>query len=98
MIYNVIPDKFFSPLASPNKKVYADCIFLIYKLMNSQLAFGIERDLIIDCLMDYFNEHQEELVDEDDIKNIKSSRDKAGLILRKLYEYGWVDQDQTKNY
>lgn len=98
LIYNVIPDKFFSPLASPNKKVYADCIFLIYKLMNSQLAFGIERDLIIDCLMDYFNEHQEELVDEDDIKNIKSSRDKAGLILRKLYEYGWVDQDQTKNY
>lgn len=66
--------------------------------MNSQLAFGIERDLIIDCLMDYFNEYQEELIDEDDMKNIKNSRDKASLILRKLYEYGWVDQEQTKNY
>lgn len=96
MIFNVLPDNFFNPLASKNKKIYADCIFILYKVMSSQLSFGVEKDIIIEELKDYFDSENTQWIEEDEVAS--NSRDKANLFIRKLTEYGWLSSETTNSY
>lgn len=96
MIFNTIPENFFNPLVSKNKVIYSDCIFLLYKSMSSQLSFGVERDVVIDIIKDYFDNNEDlNLAEENDLSN---SRDKASIVLRRLVEYGWFNVETTNNY
>ncbi len=49
-MFNIISDSFFVPLASPNKTVYWECICKLFTTMDSQLFFGVERDVLVDEL------------------------------------------------
>lgn len=96
-MFHVLTDKFFIPLASPNKQVYWECISKLFKIMNHQLSFGIERDVLVEELQYYFEqEHALEIEAEDVIG--KSSRDKANWMLRRLESYGWIEIETDKSY
>lgn len=96
-MFQVISDKFFIPLASPNKKIYWECISKLFTVMNHQLSFGIERDYLVEELQFYFEqEHAIEIEDEEIIG--KSSRDKANWMLRRLEYYGWIEVETDKSY
>jgi hypothetical protein len=98
MLFKNLPENFFVPLSSKNKTIYWDCIYILYKIMNSQLSFGIERELVIDELQDYFeSESQTEAVIEDEI-TMTNSRDKASLFVRKLTDYGWITTETTLSH
>jgi hypothetical protein len=45
-LFEVIPDKFFSILASPQKEIYADVIFILYKIVSYHTSFGIDREIM----------------------------------------------------
>ena len=45
-MFHVLPDNFFVPLSSPNKTVYWDCICKLFSVMEHQLSFGVERDVL----------------------------------------------------
>lgn len=96
MIFNVIPEKFFNPLTSKNKVVYSDCIFLLYNTMNSQLSFGVEREVVIEIIQDYLNDNEELYIEEenDEVNN----RERANIILRKLIECSWLNIETTNSY
>ncbi|UZQ52239.1 Wadjet anti-phage system protein JetA family protein [Clostridium kluyveri] len=64
--------------------------------MNSRLSFGIERELVIDELQDYFDSYVSDIV-EDDI-TVAGSRDKANLFIRKLIDYGWLTNETTYSH
>jgi hypothetical protein len=96
MLFKNIPENFFTPLSSKNKSVYWDCIYILYSIMNSRLSFGIERELVIDELQDYFDDYGSDIV-EDDI-TVAGSRDKANLFVRKLIEYGWLTSETTYSH
>ena len=49
-MYHIIGETFFVPLASPNKTVYWECICKLFSVMNEQLSFGVERDVLVDEL------------------------------------------------
>lgn len=53
-MFNVIPENFFVPLASPNKFLYWNCILRLFSVMDNQLSFGIEREFLVDELQYYF--------------------------------------------
>ena len=53
-MFHVVSDKFFVPLASPNKQIYWECISKLFSIMNHQLSFGIERDVLVEELQYYF--------------------------------------------
>ncbi|MDT8718816.1 hypothetical protein IAI10_19350 [Clostridium sp. 19966] len=96
MLFKNLPENFFTPLASKNKNIYWDCIYILYSIMNSRLSFGIERELVIDELQDYFDSYGSDIV-EDDI-TVAGSRDKANLVVRKLIDYGWLTSETTYSH
>lgn len=96
-MFDIISDSFFVPLASPNKLVYWECICKLLSIMDNQLSFGVERDVLVDELQYYFEQtnaadfSEEELADTD-------SRSKANWMLRRLEHYGWLEIETDKSY
>ncbi|MDE5932825.1 MAG: hypothetical protein K2H40_10160 [Lachnospiraceae bacterium] len=96
-MFDIVSDSFFMPLASPNKLVYWECICKLFSIMDNQLSFGVERDVLVDELQYYFEQanaadfSEEELVGAD-------SRSKANWMLRRLEYYGWLEIETDKSY
>ncbi len=95
-LFDVIPVNFFSPLASPNRLVYWECIHQLFSIMNTQLSFGIERELLVDELQFYFEQNQAAEFDEE-VKE-DEPRKKANLMIRQLENYGWLEIETDKSY
>lgn len=96
-MFQVISDDFFMPLASPNRKIYWECIGKLFTVMSHQPSFGIERDVLVEELQYYFEqEHAVEIEDEEGVG--KNSRDKANWMLRRLEYYGWIEVETDKSY
>lgn len=101
MLFDIIPENFFSPLAAPGKIVYWECICRLFAVTNRQLSFGVERDVLVDELQYYFESAMSALLPEEleagSATNL-SSRDKANFILRKLEGWGWISIDVDHSY
>lgn len=96
-MFHVIDEHFFVPLASPNKLVYWECICKLFAVMDHQLSFGVERDVLVEELQYYFEQTQAAELEGEDVEG-KSARDKANWMLRKLENYGWIDIETDKSY
>jgi hypothetical protein len=71
--------------------------------MSTQLSFGVKRDDIIDELAYYFDSDLALDIDEDQEmintqKSSKDSREKAGFILRKLQDCGWITMELNNSH
>lgn len=96
-MFHIIDEHFFVPLASPNKVVYWECICKLFSVMDHQLSFGVERDVLVEKLQYYFEQTQAAELEGEDVEG-KSARDKANWMLRKLENYGWIDIETDKSY
>lgn len=96
-MFHVLPGNFFVPLASPNKTVYWECICKLFSVMDYQLSFGIEREVVADELQYYFEQSAAAEIVEEDFAGA-DSRGKANGILRKLEHYGWIEIETDKSY
>lgn len=92
-LFNVIPENFFVPLSSPNKNIYIEIIFKINRLVENGLSYGIDKEIIIQEIEEYFEGLNDIPLDEE-----STNRDKANLYVRKLEEYGWIYTETTNNY
>ena len=43
MLFDIIPENFFGPLAAPGKRVHWECICRLFAVTSKQLSFGVER-------------------------------------------------------
>ena len=100
MLFDVIPDNFFSPLAAPGKIVYWECICRLFSVTSRQLSFGVERDVLVDELQYYFESAMSADIPEEELEDAGSmtSRDKANFMLRRLESYGWIYIDVDYSY
>lgn len=96
-MFHVLPGNFFVPLASPNKIVYWECICKLFSVMDHQLSFGVEREVLVDELQYYFEQSVAAEIVEEDFAG-SDSRGKANGILRKLERYGWLEIETDKSY
>lgn len=96
-MFHIIDEHFFVPLASPNKVVYWECICKLFSVMDYQLSFGVERDVLVEELQFYFEASQAAELEGEEVEG-KSARDKANWMLRKLENYGWIDIETDKSY
>ena len=96
-MFQIISDNFFVPLASPNKIIYWECLVKLFTVMDHQLSFGVERDILVQELQYYFEQTQAAAIDEEGFTG-KSSRDKANWMLRRLEYYGWIEVETDKSY
>lgn len=96
-MFQIISENFFVPLASPNKAVYWECLVKLFTVMNHQLSFGVERDILVQELQYYFEQEQAASMTEEGFDG-KNSRDKANWMLRRLEYYGWIEVETDKSY
>ncbi|HWI52585.1 MAG TPA: Wadjet anti-phage system protein JetA family protein [Symbiobacteriaceae bacterium] len=97
-LFDVIPERLFSVLASPARAVYAYVLFLIFDLHQQEL-YGTPREAVIDAAAAYLE--TEALADEElypEGASGLSPRDKAGAVLRRLQETGWLEVEQRSDY
>ena len=55
-MFHIIPNNFFVPLSSQNRIVYWECISRLFAIMEHQLSFGVEREVLVDELEFYFGQ------------------------------------------
>lgn len=99
-LFTIIPPNFFTPLTSKHKQTYVDCLELIYDSYKSELSFGVDKEVIVSKLEDYFDQvsGEEMVFDEDDNEVAVDSRMKANAILRRLKDSGWVEFEMAADY
>jgi len=98
-LFNIIPEDFFRPLTSKYKTTYIDCLRLIYNTYKSELSFGVDKEIIVAELENYFdNESTSEMVFDEDNEIAKDSRSKANAILRRLKENGWIEHELSNDF
>lgn len=96
-MFRVLPGNFFVPLSSQNKIVYWECICKLFSVMEHQLSFGVEREILVDELQYYFEQSTAADVKDEDFSGA-DSRGKANGILRRLEFYGWIEIETDKSY
>ena len=96
-MFHILPENFFAPLAAPGKTVYWDCICKLFSVMNDQLSFGVEREILVDELQYYFEQSGAADLSEEELKG-SDSRGKANWMLRRLEFYGWIEVETDKSY
>ena len=69
----------------------------MFSVLNHQLSFGVERDVLVEELQYYFEQAQAADFEEEEVEG-KSSRDKANWMIRKLEYYGWIEIETDKSY
>ncbi len=96
-LFEQIPDTLFNVLSSPNKKIYVDCLFIIYDATNSlEDAFQGERSYVIGKLVDYFDELKD--VFEVDDQETSTSRQKSVAVINVLKSNGWLGEEELGDY
>lgn len=96
-MFHILPDHFFAPLAAPGKIIYWECISKLFTIMDNQLSFGIERDVLVDELQYYFEQANAAELSEEEFKD-SDNRGKANWMLRRLEFYGWIEVETDKSY
>ena len=97
-IFSIIPEEFFKPLNGQYKKVYADCISLIFYTFKSEISYGVNREIVVRTLTDYFENETADLFFEDEWKIARDAREKANGVIRMLKQCGWLDYEQDVNH
>ena len=99
-LFDAVPAEFFKPLTSKHKKIYVECLQLIYNTYKNELSFGVDKEVLLFELEQYFDGiSQDELVfDEDDNEVARDSRSKANAILRRLKNRGWLDFEEANDF
>ncbi|MBQ7840110.1 MAG: hypothetical protein IJ390_06460 [Lachnospiraceae bacterium] len=100
MLFDIIPENFFGPLAAPGKRVYWECICRLFAVTSKQLSFGVERDILVDELQYYFDSSMAADFTQGELEEAGglSARDKANFMLRRLESYGWIYVDVDHSY
>ena len=67
MLFDIVPENFFSPLSARSKRAYWECICIIFRITNSELSFGIEKEYLTDELQYYFESDMSADISDDEI-------------------------------
>ena len=93
-IFERLPDKIFSPLASQNRKIYASLLIELYPLFFDQIHPNIypSRETVRFEIEDRLAAMKMEWLDEEDDFNLADSSP-ASTIYRRLRDIGWLDEE-----
>lgn len=97
-LFDKIPDNFFSILASPNKRLYIDALFVLGEAFKQEMT--ISKENIISRLINSLEEEiNKEDFSEEDIEDIKDNNvsSKAYFLLRRLKLAGWIDFEMQRD-
>lgn len=99
-LFDIVQNNYFSIFQGKNRYIYAESLFILYELLENEEALINKQDFLkalkdrgssfIDKL-DYSDEVLEDLNEEDLATISETLSSKAGFIIRRLEETGWID-------
>lgn len=93
-LFAIVGEEFFSPLTSIYKMIYLDCLNIIYDAYRSELSYGIERDIVMQKLMYYFDDlNISDIQASDEEAPLRDSPSKASGFLRQLKKCHWIEYE-----
>lgn len=96
-LFDILPEDFFKPLCSKYKKEYIDCIGLIFNSFKPEITYGVDREVILAVLENYFDSIVENMVFDDD-EVLSDARAKANAVIKGLKDSGWLEYEQGENH
>ena len=97
-IFEKIPENFFSILASPNKTLYVETLFVLGEAFKQELTISKE-NIISRIINNLEDEISREDFSEEDIDELKDNNisSKAYFLLRKLKWAGWIEFEMQRD-
>lgn len=95
-LFEVVPGELFSPLASPNRALYADALDVLYTAYRENLK--IREDMLYSMLRSRMEQQladatfEGEDIDEEELRDISG---RARFLIRKLCGKGWFEKSEV---
>ncbi|MDE6601187.1 MAG: hypothetical protein K2K90_03290 [Lachnospiraceae bacterium] len=96
-LFDILPADFFKPLTSKYRREYADCIMRLFNAFKPEISYGVNRDIVVKELTDYFEADDTEMSFDDEIY-ISDAREKANGVIAVLKKCGWIEYEQETNH
>lgn len=93
-LFDILPENLFSILASPNKKIYINALFVIREVFSQEMS--IPREGLAISIASKMEDELLQMQEDDDDKEEKienSLSERAYYILRKLKWAGWIETE-----
>ncbi len=97
--FEAVPDELFSPLASPNRALYADALDVLYLAYRQKLKlpedelYSMLRSRLEQQLADATFEGED--IDENELRDISG---RARFLIRKLCAKGWFEKERGPDF
>ena len=93
-IFSITGSEFFKALTGKYQNVFVDCLEIIYNSYRTELSYGIDKEVLVLQLTNYFDRNSlADIQFEDGTEVFKDPRAKANEFLRKLKAYGWIEYE-----
>lgn len=98
-LFEIVPSELFSPLASPNRRLYADALDVLYAAYRE--ALKIPESTLYSMLRSKLEQQLAEAnfegedIDEDELRDISG---KARFLIRKLCSKGWFEKERGEDF
>lgn len=98
-LFNIVPNELFSVLASPNRKLYADALEVLYNAYRENLKipeetfYSMLRAKMERQLAEATFEGED--IDEEELRDISG---RARFLIRKLYSKGWFEKERGDDF
>ena len=96
-LFDILPADFFKPLTSKYRQEYADCIMQLFNVFKPEISYGVNRDIIVKELTDYFEADDTEMSFDDEVY-VSDAREKANGVIAILKKCGWIEYEQETNH
>lgn len=95
-LFNVVPQNFFSVLASKNKEIYLEALMVLHRLFKQAISVDLEEyvSVLVANMEDALYQMEIDDIDssEEHIDGLSSSM-KARLLIKKFSDTGWIDTE-----
>ena len=95
-IFDALPSNFFIIMTSTNKELYYECLKIIYDIYNSRMGFDITRDEVISAILEYLDQHDDVVRNEEG--GTITQKERANYILQKFEDCGWISVETSNDY
>ena len=98
-LFTVVPEELFSVLASPNRRLYADALEILYEAYQDSLK--IQEESFYMLLRNRLEQQlaQADFEDEDIYEEeLRDVSGRARFLIRKLYTKKWFTKERDKDF
>ncbi|SEL33144.1 hypothetical protein SAMN05216469_12037 [Ruminococcus albus] len=97
-LFEIVGNDLFKALTGKYQNIFIDCLEIIYRSYRSELSYGIDKEILVVRLTDYFEKNSSDDIQFEESQDVfQDSRSKANAFLRKLKWYGWIEYEYDNN-